>query len=575
MELTLQPNKLHQAEQFVSVDNNIITLIGENGCGKSAILESIFRQYLENTDVSLVCFSSGQNESFSDLYADYIKNSRKVKFEAKPDQLKIDFINSFYFDYDWSKILIFFASALKKNGLTRNLLSSKYLDVDEHNDDISTKLKVNLRIQSNYLQQIKASLAIESLTPDEATLRRTNFHTQLGKLIEKKINSGYDFTERLSKTDFEITANEVVDIFGRDVNKIFSFISAAVADNYFLTLQETELQLKNGLKLKDLSDGEYQLLSVYSIIDLFDNANTLFLFDEIDSHLYYKNLEKVWILLQNSINGKVITTTHISDSILNNCFSNIKLIQRGKIEHDLTLRELAKRLTNIVGKKKYELQLATRIENIVLVDNEDDWVIFKKLAEKKINENTQQVFSKIIPFKRTSSYNNDSEIFGKGKLQFAKDFKDQINGHAIQTKNIFMICDRDKLSKNSINNEMKVNIHNDYKDIQNFNGVRSHLLSWKRMEIENYLISVSMLTEKGKIQDLQNNFPRVNFNPNDNLDGSSDIEEYDAKELLHPLYKPNGFDETALDELISLIPEGEISEDINTMYNYLKNNIAN
>jgi ABC-type multidrug transport system ATPase subunit len=374
---------------------------------------------------------------------------------------------------------------------------------------------------------------------------------------------------------FEITANEVADIFGRDVNKIFSFISAAVADNYFLILQETELQLKNGLKLKDLSDGEYQLLSVYSIIDLFDTANTLFLFDEIDSHLYYKNLEKVWILLQNSINGKVITTTHISDSILNNCFSNIKLIQRGKIEHDLTLRELAKRLTHVVGKKKYELQLATRVENIVLVDNEDDWVIFKKLAEKKINENTQQVFSKIIPFKRTSSYNNDSEIFGKGKLQFAKDFKEQLNGNPIQTKQIFMICDRDKLSKNSIDNELKVNIHNDYRDIRNFNGVRSHLLSWKRMEIENYLISVSMLTEKGKIQDLQNNFPRVNFNPNDNLDDSSDIEEYDAKELLHPLYKPNGFDETALDELISLIPEGEISEDIDTMYNYLKSNIAN
>ncbi len=60
MELTLQPNKLHQAEQVVSVNNNILTLIGENGCGKSAILESVFEQYLENNDVNLICFSSGQ-----------------------------------------------------------------------------------------------------------------------------------------------------------------------------------------------------------------------------------------------------------------------------------------------------------------------------------------------------------------------------------------------------------------------------------------------------------------------------------------------------------------------------------
>jgi ABC-type dipeptide/oligopeptide/nickel transport system ATPase component len=199
MELTLQPNKLHAAEQVISVDNNILTLIGENGCGKSAILESLFRQYLENDEVSLVCFSSGQNESFSDLYLHYIKNSRKVKFEAKSDQLKIDFINSFYFDYDWSKILIFFASALKKDGFTRNLLSSKYLDVDDYNDDISTKLKINLKIDANYVNQIEKSLEIESLTPEDATLRKTNFHTQLGKLIEKKINPEYDFTNRLSK----------------------------------------------------------------------------------------------------------------------------------------------------------------------------------------------------------------------------------------------------------------------------------------------------------------------------------------------------------------------------------------
>jgi ABC-type multidrug transport system ATPase subunit len=577
MDITIKNKKLHNEEQTITVNDSVLTLIGENGCGKSTILESIFSKYLTDDALRTICFSSGQNELFTQLFNSHkSQNRRYLKREDN------NYITSFYFNHSWARILIFISTILKPNGHVREFLKAKnYIQVSEDNkEDITTRLTYHFRIRKYYSDRIRKDIELEA-TPDfdftTPLLRKSHYHETLQNIVSC-YNIDYEFEthETLFKRKLTLNNSSFFNIFtDKDVNRIFTFWSLATYSYHKnIELDDCRLYFRDNIELEHLSDGEYQLLSIYAMIDLFDNENTIFLFDEIDSHLYYKNLDKLWKFLQNSIQGKVITTTHISDSILKNDFTNIKLIQNGKVEHDLTLKELAKRLSNVVGKQKYEYQLASRVKNIVLIDNEDDWVIFKKLAEKKITEDTSNVFSNLVPFQRTSSYNNNSEIFGKGKLKFAQDFKDQINGHAIQTKNIFMICDRDKLSKNSIDADLKVNVHADFHDIRNFNGVSSHLLSWKRMEIENYLVSVSMLTEKGKIQDLQNQFARVNFNINDNLDDSSDIEEFDAKILLHPLYKPNGFEESALDELISLIPIEEISDDIVTMYNYLKSNIA-
>ncbi|MDQ1769366.1 hypothetical protein [Labilibaculum euxinus] len=81
------------------------------------------------------------------------------------------------------------------------------------------------------------------------------------------------------------------------------------------------------------------------------------------------------------------------------------------------------------------------------------------------------------------------------------------------------------------------------------------------------------MAKNNLLNTLQEKFPRLILEKNDNLDNIADIEEFDAKKLLHPLYKPEGFDESLLNEIIDLIPKEEISEDILKMYIFLKNNI--
>ena len=81
MEIALAPNQLCTDRQTLTVDK-VATLIGENGCGKSTILHSIFNSRItgsEEENGRLICFTSGQNENFSGIFSNRINRLRKTK----------------------------------------------------------------------------------------------------------------------------------------------------------------------------------------------------------------------------------------------------------------------------------------------------------------------------------------------------------------------------------------------------------------------------------------------------------------------------------------------------------------
>lgn len=575
-------SKLCDEDQSLDLSNGLITFIGQNGCGKSSILEAIFQKYIEDDNLKVICFSSGQNELFSSLFNNHKKINRRYLNEQEESP-----INSFYFDSSWVRMLVFWSTIFKPNGLVRKYLKEKsYIDTDDLNDDISSTLYFRFRIRKYYVDKIKREIEKEEETDqneegyefDENQLRKTSFHETIERIISV-FNIDFDFlnNDNLFKRWLSFDSKKAYDVFThKDINRIFTFW--ALATNGWTAnteLWECALKFKDNLEFSALSDGEYQLLSIYAILDLFDSDNTIFLFDEIDSHLYYENIEKLWNVLK-SASGKIITTTHISDSILQNEIESIKLIENGVIESDLTIKELSKRLSNIVGKDSYEINVASRIRKIVLIDDHVDWLIFKKLATKKIDEEVLLIFDRIVPIKRSSSFKTADEKFGKGKLLFVEDFKNNAPNNLI-TEDIFLICDRDDLPLNQIQEDLKVNFHKDYKNLKKFtvNGktTKSHLLSWRRREIENYLLCPTMLEHFDKLEELRNQFPLLNLTANNNLDESADIRDFDSKSILHPLYKDGGFDENKLDAMIEQIPASEISNDIELMYNYLRNNI--
>ena len=588
MEITLAPNPLHTEPQILSFDK-IATLIGENGSGKSCILQSIFDAKLDGNDfddLRIICFSSGQNENFSQQFSKFLKKERRAG-----EMLSLE---CFYYDKFWSKLLIFLATCLHSNGKVREFLRNKgYVEeqpvTEAQLDDISSKLTFKFKVDKRYADQVQAALKSEASGADVDTLRSTPYFRSLTSFIEKNVAHDYEFDSALVKRTVEITSTTLFDTSFTATRPVqaeedeeaesqfeddptISFFTQAADNDYFIDKTNLILKLKNDLELDQLSDGEYQLLFLYALIDLFDAANTLFLLDEADSHLHYQNIDHLWRIL-GRLEGNVITTTHLLDSITANEFDAIKVIEKGRICEGDKLKQLIKRLSILSRATSVEYEVCAKINHMALLDDYNDWDIFLRLADRKGLDTSQ--LSSIYAFKKASSYANENESFGKTKIQWAENLS-KVECE-LATTQVFLICDRDEAILD-IDPVTGVKVRGvQYRDQINQihwpQGVNTtvHLLVWKRREIKNYLLSYTALVQHGKLDSINNaNLAQANYLAENNSGDNDGIRRLAVKNTINPLINgEDGLCPEKLQTYIDLIPTDEISEDIENMYNFI------
>jgi ABC-type cobalamin/Fe3+-siderophores transport system ATPase subunit len=588
MELTLAPNPLHDAQQTLILDK-VATLIGENGSGKSCILQSIFDTKLARQDfdgLRVVCFSSGQNENFSERFSSYLSRERQAGRSLN--------LECFHFDKTWPKLLIFLATCLHSNGKVREFLRT-YDYVEEHEvtqtkfDDTSSRLIIKFKVDKRYAERVQQALQAEAERNETDTLRNTPYFRSLASFIEKNVDEEYDFEQPLRKRTVELDAQKLLaasyvserpedeEDRERQAQQIqnhptVSFFTQAADNNYFIDRAELKLLLKRGLELDQLSDGEYQLLFLYALIDLFDDESALFLLDEADSHLHYKNIEHLWSMLKQ-LKGKAITTTHLLDSITANEFHAIKVVEQGRIRDDDKLKQLINRLSVLSRATSVEYEVCAKIAHMALLDDYNDWAIFLRLATRKGLDTSQ--LDSVYAFKKTSSYANENESFGKAKLQWTDNLS-QVEC-PLATTQVFLICDRDEAVLD-IDQQSGVRVQGQQyreqiRDIHWPQGtnVSVHLLAWKRREIKNYLLSHTALTHYGKLTEINNDqlAPAHHLIANDPGDNDG-IRRLAVKDTIDPLINgADGLCSLKLQEFIDLIPADEISEDIVNMYNFI------
>lgn len=568
----LPKNTLHDKEQDVFFEK-VTALIGENGAGKSSVLQSVFincltKKYLPEKKV--VCFSSGQNEKYSTYFSDYLSHERQANRGLNLDCC--------YYDKSWSKLLIFISTICKPDGLVRNFLYDKgYIDVsDDKSDDTSSKLTLTVRVNSAYVNRVKMALAQEEQGIDN-TLRYSAYHRTLESFINNIVNTDYDFESPLEVQEIFITHSnffnpsfeEAEDSF---FDPIITFFTQAADNDYFIIKPSLQLEFKNNIELNDISDGEYQVLFLYSLLDLFDSTNTLFLLDEIDSHLHYKNIELLWHRLHN-INGYAITTTHLLDSITatENSFKNLKIVDKGKIKEDDKIKTIIDRLSVLTRISDVQFEVCCKLENIALMDDYNDWTIFYALAKKKGLDVSK--LDELHAIKQSSGYENLSQKFAKPKLEWIESLLN-INS-AKKVKKIFMICDKDEAPITYQKDGVQVNGSEYSKNIttlENKNKIKIYLLAWQRREIKNYLLSYTALSYHGLIEQVNNaDLPENCFLKENNPGDNPAIGRLNVKPYITKLIDSDGIglDKSKLYPYIELIPPNEISDDIENMYNFL------
>lgn len=601
MELTLAPNALHNQPQTLRIDK-VATLIGENGSGKSSILQSVFEQRLNkraHQDLNVVCFSSGQNENYSEKFSTYLKRERQAGRGLGLECL--------FFDKPWSKLLIFLSTSTKRTGKVRSFLRERgyVTEVEDTGDDLTTRLKCAFKIDKSYVRRVQDALKQEEKGEKE-TLRNTPYFRTLDSFVNTFYATDYEFELPLRKRTIEIPANRLIEVsfdFPRQVqaaeegdetqvnniqvNSIafgpeVSFFTQAADNDYFIDKQGYKLVFKDGIELDQLSDGEYQLLFLYALIDLFDSPNTLFLFDEADSHLHYKNVEKLWSLLHN-IQGNAITTTHLLDSISakENRIEHLKVVENGRINEDNKIKQLISRLSVLSRAKSVEFEVCGKLPRIAILDDENDWAIFVRLAERKGHDVTR--IESVSPLKKSSSYTSDEDTLGDVKVNWVKALGS--SDSQIFTRKIFFICDRDEANPNWKPNGVQLAGRTYAELISSIkwaDGYRvdTFLLAWKRREVKHYLLSFTALSHHNQINSVNNERLAAEFHLRANATGdndgirklSSDIVKAATHNLINNLSgaeHERGLCMEKLQAYIDLIPPSEISEDITNMYNFI------
>jgi ABC-type multidrug transport system ATPase subunit len=579
--LTLPPNVLHTQSQQLTIEK-VATLIGGNGSGKSCILHSIFDQKITKKDykeLRLVSFTSGQNENFTARFATYLKTHL-----SSDNDLNLDI---FHFDKTWAKLLIFLATATRRNGHVRKFLKEEgYVHENTDRDDITTKFHFKFKIESVYAERIKKAVEDEASGEITETIRTTAFHLALENFIENCVKKGYEFEGSLPSMDVTLNASQLERVSfplkkNEDrktvpQNPTLNFFIKAAGNGYFIDASNSQLQLTNDqeqeLELDLLSDGEYQLLFLYALLDLLDSEQTLFLLDEADSHLHYANINAMWTLLKQ-IKGHAITTTHLLDSITSNEHSSLHVIEKGRIAAGNKLKTLIERL-RVLSKAKYvEYEICAQLPHLALMDHYNDWEIFIRLAEKK--ELDVSLIKSVCAFSKESSYGSLDEELGTRKFDWLQGFRKEEENP--RTSHVFLICDRDEAAITWKSNGVEVAGKKYSTKINQIKWpqrvrVDVSLLAWKRREIKNYLLSHTALSHHNALDTINNGSIGADDHLKANEPGDNDgIRRLRAKDAVDPLINgTDGLCSQKLQDYIDLIPPSEISEDIEKMFHFIK-----
>ncbi|GMQ56601.1 hypothetical protein AN1V17_09940 [Vallitalea sediminicola] len=340
----------------------------------------------------IVVYSSGHNEGVSDniinykLYSLTEKDVQKIKKNNCGEVINkgiLDRYNElfYYFDDTTSKLAIL-TSFLFESG-NQNMVSQFF------EKSFVNSFKVRLDKKDIYGEDIyfdeKASYLLNEILSFSHTVHVNENGFEYYKFIapevkEREQMSLLAFFEGLQRLcDYNIykikkrTRNRI--IYGDEHNKK-SLVDWNIANSRVFELLEMTLKTESGseLKLRDFSDGEYQVLQLISILNIFYGSNILFLLDEPETHFNpsWKSLfvSKVKSLLDPM--SQVIFSSHNPEVIT-----------------DL-------RRTSVVSMKhgmQYNLQLETfgANPNMISANLFDKRNTVAELAKQKIEEFRKQI----------------------------------------------------------------------------------------------------------------------------------------------------------------------------------------
>ena len=393
-------------------DNNNFSIIGSYGLDLSN--DSDISHLLPNTCYMIY---NGEDQRIKRKYYNpfLLKFRESRRSENKEDELlpKMIYIDSFF----WNISLI---ALLKSNHDDHKIFCQNILK----NNNLST-----IKLKFTFNEKYTSSIYDEFLS---------NLFGKPKKEIETEDELSYETLRKSEQSEKKIFTT-LLSMIGTNNNKVKRLIIES-----------------NGINTIYLSEGEKKQILLKSIISIMAKKDDLLLMDEVDSAIHIGNKIKIKDILKRSNVGETILTTHSPTLTLSFEEKHINMVADGKIENK-EKQDIFSHVSN--GMWNYHEQsifLSSTKNLILLVEGKHDKIHMEE-AFKRLRSNYPKLDFDI--FQMNGEANIKHMIVGLAN-----------NGVDFRGKKIIAIFDNDKAGQASYNNNFQKTTDQNYKKLKDNSG---------------------------------------------------------------------------------------------------------
>jgi len=377
----------------------ITVLIGNNGSGKSNILEAIssvfsglynhkynpsFNYELSYTTRDLykidVTFEDGTysftiNDKKSSIKSDFLPTQLISSYSGEESRLWKKYYEPFYQEY---------IDAIKGSTLPNSKLV--YINKYYWNIALLTLHFYDFASFTDIREFCQDTLGISSLN-----FIKFSFNIQKLKDWSKNPNPVTNFVSAINpnqEEQIQITLLELKDklsyIISNEID-FFRYLSASFMPKNDKLITNIELNINANLWADCLSEGEKKLLLIKFILEVVGDQDSLILLDEPDSHIHVSRKEEIHKLLYQYSNRENIITTH--SPTLTHDFDKKHIIMLTKNEkndaqiEDKEKQDIIYELTKGIWSYQEQNIFLNSNNDILLVEGKSDETFLKKALE--------------------------------------------------------------------------------------------------------------------------------------------------------------------------------------------------
>lgn len=453
---------LHIISKFKNIENlllnfsdkkGITLLIGNNGSGKSNILEAI-------SSIFAGLYGTKHKTDFTYEIKYKLRNQQiQINYDKSTHTVLVDGVNialderhlpsQVVCSYSgeesrlWTEYYEPFYSIYTEELIKGSSTGSKMVYINKYywNVALATFYMYDFSAFTDLSNFCKNILGINQLNHIKLTFNNESIKTW-------KNNPVTDLVERLNpdkKAEVQYTVDELRTKFaglltGGGEPLFFRYLAAAFLPKGSKIITAIEININNDLSATTLSEGEKKMILVQAVLEIASDENSLILLDEPDSHVHVSRKAAFQKLVSSYENRENVITTH--SPTLTHAFDTEHIMLLGKDANNEVIiepkgkQDIVRQLTDNIWSYERQAIFLSSTNHIVLVEGKTDEIFLKKALE-------------VLKTTETRFKNLDLEYFPCGGASGAKLLMVKFKPKAGQK--IIALFDRDKAGTDGIN----------------------------------------------------------------------------------------------------------------------------